>query len=72
MSEETHALCLHAGASNNLLGDRLLTTDKNGDDADFSILDQLGVTVRSLDQKVAIRVARRFTPADRRRCWHAP
>ena len=53
MSEGTHALCLHAGASSILLGDRLLTTDKDGDDTDFAILDQLGITVRPQDQKGA-------------------
>ena len=54
MSEETHALCLHAGASSIFLGDRLLTADNNGDDADAAILDQLDVSVRPLDQPVSI------------------
>ena len=54
MSEETHALCLHAGASSVFLGDRLLTADSNGDDADAAILDQLDVSVRPLDQRVSI------------------
>jgi biotin synthase len=54
MSEETHALCLHAGASRIFLGDRLLTADNNGDDADAAILDQLDVSVRPLDQRVSI------------------
>lgn len=54
MSEETHALCLHAGASSIFLGDRLLTADNNGDDADAAILDQLDVSVRPLEQRVAI------------------
>ena len=54
MSEETHALCLHAGVSNIFLGDRLLTADNNGDDADAAILDQLDVSVRPLERRVAI------------------
>ena len=54
MSEETHALCLHAGASSIFLGDRLLTADNNGDVADAVILDQLDVSVRLLDQRVSI------------------
>ena len=54
MSEETHALCLHAGASSIFLGDRLLTADNNGDDADAAILDQLDVSVRPLDRRVSI------------------
>ena len=54
MSEETHALCLHAGASSIFLGDRLLTADNNGDDADAARLDQLDVSVRPLDQRVSI------------------
>ena len=36
------------------LGDRLLTADNNGDDADAAILDQLDVSVRPLEQRVAI------------------
>ena len=35
-------------------GDRLLTADNNGDDADAAILDQLDVNVRPLEQRVAI------------------
>ncbi|NDH11370.1 MAG: biotin synthase, partial [Actinobacteria bacterium] len=54
MSEETHALCLHAGASSIFLGGHLLTADNNGDDADAAILDQLDVSVRPLDQRVSI------------------
>jgi len=54
MSEETHALCLHAGASSIFLGDWLLTADNNSDDADAAILDQLDVSVRPLDQRVSI------------------
>ncbi|MEM7140627.1 MAG: biotin synthase BioB [Actinomycetota bacterium] len=41
MSEELHALCLHAGASSIFLGDKLLTADNAGDDTDRAILDQL-------------------------------
>jgi biotin synthase len=54
VSEGTHALCLHAGASSIFLADRLLTADNNGNDADAAILDQLDVSVRPLDQRVAI------------------
>ena len=54
MSMETHALCLHAGASSIFLGERLLTADNNGDDADVAILDQLDVSVRPLDRRVSI------------------
>ena len=36
------------------LGDRLLTADNNGDDADAAILDQLDVSVRPLDRRVSI------------------
>ncbi len=45
MSEELHALCLHAGASSIFLGERLLTADNNGDDADESILSQLDTVI---------------------------
>ena len=54
MSMETHALCLHGDASSIFLGDRRLTADNNGDDADAVILDQLDISVRPLDQRVSI------------------
>jgi biotin synthase len=54
MSMETHALCLHGGASSIFLGDRLLTADNNGDDADAVILDQLDISVRPPNQRVSI------------------
>ena len=54
MSEETHALCLHAGESSIFVGDRFLPADNNGDDADTVTLDQLDVSVRPLDQQVSI------------------
>ena len=54
MSEELHALCLHAGASSIFLGDRLLTADNNGEDADAAILAQLDTTVKPLDQPVSL------------------
>lgn len=47
MSEELHALCLHAGASSIFLGDRLLTADNAGDDADAALLDQLDTSLRA-------------------------
>ena len=45
MSEELHALCFHAGASSIFLGDRLLTAQNHGDDADRQLLDQLDTTL---------------------------
>jgi biotin synthase len=41
MTDELHALCLHAGASSIFLGDKLLTTANAGDDRDRSLLDRL-------------------------------
>ncbi len=49
MSEELHALCLHAGASSIFLGDRLLTADNNGDESDQAILAQLDTALKTLD-----------------------
>ncbi|MEM9518629.1 MAG: biotin synthase BioB [Actinomycetota bacterium] len=54
MSDELHALCLHAGASSIFLGDRLLTADNNGEDADAVILDQLDTTIRPRDTAVSL------------------
>jgi len=41
MTDELHALCLHAGANSIFLGDKLLTTANAGDDRDRSLLDRL-------------------------------
>lgn len=49
MSEELHALCLHAGASSIFLGDRLLTADNNGDESDRAILEQLDTGLKNLE-----------------------
>ena len=46
MSEELHALCFHAGASSIFLGERLLTADNAGDDADEAILQQLDTALQ--------------------------
>jgi biotin synthase len=46
MSEELHALCLHAGASSIFLGERLLTADNAGEDADQAILEQLDTALK--------------------------
>lgn len=75
MSEATHALCLHAGASSIFLGDRLPTTHNSGDDADALILDQLDISVRpSISGSPLNPESSRpmFTQGDRRRCWRAP
>ena len=47
MSDELHALCLHAGANSIFLGDRLLTADNHGDDADRDVLEQLDTALRA-------------------------
>ena len=47
MSDELHALCLHAGANSIFLGDRLLTADNHGDDADREVLEQLDTALRA-------------------------
>jgi biotin synthase len=41
MSDELHALCLHAGANSIFLGDQLLTTPLPGDDHDTELLAKL-------------------------------
>jgi biotin synthase len=41
MSDELHALCLHAGANSIFLGDQLLTTPLPGDDHDATLLAKL-------------------------------
>ena len=43
MSEEGQALCLLAGANSIFVGDRLLTTDNPGVDADQALLDAMGL-----------------------------
>ena len=43
MSDELHALCLHAGANSIFLGERLLTTANPGDDHDRDLLARLDV-----------------------------
>ena len=52
--EGAKLLSIKTGASSISLGDRLLTADNNGADADAAILDQLDVSVRPLEQRVAI------------------
>jgi biotin synthase len=48
VGEQTfHALCLHAGANSIFLGDRLLTADNHGDDADREVLEQLDTALRA-------------------------
>lgn len=46
MSEELHALCLHAGASSIFLGERLLTAENHGEDGDRDLLARLDTTLR--------------------------
>ena len=46
MSEELHALCLHAGASSIFLGERLLTAENHGDDGDRVLLEQLDTVLK--------------------------
>ena len=41
MTDETQALCFHAGASSIFIGERLLTADNSGDDRDQSTLRRL-------------------------------
>ena len=48
MTDELHALCLHAGASSVFLGDRLLTTPNPGPDRDTDLLARLDVELASL------------------------
>jgi biotin synthase len=43
MSEATQALCFLAGANSIFTGDKLLTTDNAGDDADAALLAKLGL-----------------------------
>ena len=45
MSKELHALCFHAGASSIFLGERLLTAENHGDDADRELLGELDTTL---------------------------
>ena len=45
MTDELHALCMHAGASSIFLGDRLLTTANPGDDRDTDLLERLDTTL---------------------------
>ncbi len=45
MSDELQALCFQAGANSIFLGDKLLTADNAGDDADGELLGRLGMTV---------------------------
>ncbi len=47
LSEETQALCLLAGANAVFLGERLLTTDNAGPEADLALFEKLGLEVRS-------------------------
>ena len=44
MSESTQALCFLAGANSIFTGDRLLTADNAGDDADAALFAKLGLT----------------------------
>ncbi|MFV0315434.1 MAG: biotin synthase BioB [Microthrixaceae bacterium] len=48
MSDELQALCMHAGASSVFLGDKLLTTDNPGQDADRDLLERLDTTTAVL------------------------
>jgi biotin synthase len=48
MTDELHALCLHAGASSVFLGDRLLTTPNPGPDRDTDLLARLDVELAPL------------------------
>ena len=48
MTDELHALCLHAGASSVFLGDRLLTTPNPGPDRDTDLLARLDVALAPL------------------------
>jgi biotin synthase len=48
MTDELHALCLHAGASSVFLGDRLLTTANPGPDRDSDLLARLDVELAPL------------------------
>jgi biotin synthase len=48
MTDELHALCLHAGASSVFLGDRLLTTANPGPDRDTDLLARLDVALAPL------------------------
>ncbi len=45
MSDELHALCLHAGANSIFLGDKLLTTPNAGGERDAQLLGRLGVRI---------------------------
>lgn len=45
MSEEAQALCFLAGANSVFIGERLLTTDNPGQDADTHLFEKLGITL---------------------------
>lgn len=47
MSEELHALAFFAGANSIFLGDKLLTTDNQGQASDGQLFDNLGVSLAS-------------------------
>lgn len=49
MTDELHALCMHAGASSIFLGDRLLTTANPGDDRDTDLLERLDTTLVTIE-----------------------
>jgi biotin synthase len=46
MSEEMQALCFMAGANSIFFGEKLLTTNNPGEDADIKLLAKLGMRVQ--------------------------
>ena len=55
MTDETQALCFHAGASSIFIGERLLTADNSGDDRDQSTLRRLDMAFGEAPELSAAR-----------------
>lgn len=53
MSDETQALCFFAGANSIFAGDRLLTTDNPGEDADDTLFAKLGLRTMERHEHVS-------------------
>jgi biotin synthase len=53
MSDETQALAFFAGANSIFAGDRLLTTDNPGEDADDALLSRLGIRPMAAEEHMS-------------------
>ena len=57
MSDSTQALCFLAGANSIFTGDKLLTTDNAGDDADGALFAKLGIVAMAAAEPMRVAVA---------------